>query len=366
MKVALVQDWLTGMRGGEKVLEAFCQRFPEAPVYTLVHRRGSVSPAIESHPIRTSFIQKLPSGSVRYQRYLPLYPAAVERFDLRGFDLILSSSHCAAKGVIVHPGARHLCYCHTPMRYVWAAYEEYFGDGRLSAPASWLLPLIASGLRQWDLSTNVRVDSFAANSAHVAGRIRRYYGREARVIHPWVDLDFFTPEGEPGEEYLIVSALVPYKRIELALEAIRLRPRPLLIVGDGVELRRLRAHAPPGVRFAGWLAPEALRAAFRRCRALLFPGEEDFGIVPVEAQACGRPVIGLGRGGLLETVRPGVGGILYSQAGAKELAEAMERFESMRWDPAVIRETVLPFGRDRFEREIRAWLEEEGPRPGGD
>lgn len=361
IQVGLVQDWLTGMRGGEKVFEAFCQRYPDAAVYTLVHRRGSVSPSIESHPIHTSFIQRLPRGVRNYQRYLALFPAAIERFDLRGLDLVISSSHCAAKGVVVHPGTRHLCYCHTPMRYVWAAYEEYFGGGRYGGPARALLPVLASGLRQWDLSTNVRVDSFAANSAHVAARIRRYYGREARVIHPWVDVDYYTPAGEAEDFYLIVTALVPYKRIDLALEAIRLRPRPLVIVGDGVERRRLERIAPRGVRFTGWLGAEELRAYYRRCRALLFPGEEDFGIVPVEAQACGRPVVGLGRGGLRETVRERVSGLFFAAPEPGSLAAAMEECEGTRWDAAEIRRGTERFGRPRFEAEVDAWLREDGP-----
>jgi len=364
LKVALIHDWLTGMRGGEKVLEAFCRRFPEAPVYTLVHRKGSVSDAIESHPIHTSFVQRLPGALRRYQRYLPFFPPAIERFDLRGYDLVLSTSHCVAKGVVVHPGTRHLCYCHTPMRYVWAAYEEYFGNGRLRPPASWLVPSIATWLRQWDLASNVRVDSFAANSACVAERIRRYYGRGARVIHPLVDTDFYTPGEEAEDFYLVATALVPYKRVEVALEAVRLRPRPLVVLGEGVERARLARLAPAGVRFVGWVPAEELRSYYRRCRALLFPGEEDFGIVPVEVQACGRPVIGLGRGGLLETVREGVGGVFVAEPTAASLAAAMERFESMTWDPAIISAGAQRFGARRFEREVDDWLRERGPAAG--
>jgi glycosyltransferase involved in cell wall biosynthesis len=362
MNIALVHDWLTGMRGGENVLEAFCRRFPEAPVYTLIHRRGSVSPEIESHAIRTSFVQRMPGALGNYQRFLPLFPAAIERFDLRRYDLVLSSSHCAAKGVVVHPGTRHLCYCHTPMRYVWAAYEEYFGNGRLRGPAAWIMPPLATWLRQWDLSTNVRVDSFAANSACVAARIRRFYGREARVIHPLVDTEFYTPAEEPEDFYLIATALVPYKRVEIALDAVRLRPRPLLVLGDGVERERLQARAPAGVRFLGWLPRELLRSYYRRCRALLFPGEEDFGIVPVEVQACGRPVIGLGRGGLLETVTDRKSGVFFGEPTAAALAEAMERFEGMEWNAEKIRGGTDRFGRERFEREVTLWLAEEGPR----
>jgi glycosyltransferase involved in cell wall biosynthesis len=362
LRVALVHDWLTGMRGGEKVLEAFCERFPSAPVYTLVHRPGSVSEAIERHPIHTSFIQGLPGGPTKYQRYLPLMPAAIERFDLRGFDLVLSTSHCVAKGARVHPESIHLCYCHTPMRYVWRAYEEYFGEGRLGAPVSWIVPFVATGLRTWDVATCARVDSFAANSAHVAGRIRRWYGRAARVIHPWVDTDTFRPAtGAVGTGHydLILSALVPYKRIDVAIEAYRGRPRDLVIAGTGVERDRLLRMAPPNVRFLGWLGEEDTVRLVQDCRVLLFPGEEDFGIVPVEAMACGRPVVALKRGGALETIVDGVTGIFYDEATPAALSEALERVDEIRWDPAAIRAHALRFGRERFEAEIDTWLAEE-------
>ena len=362
MRTALIHDWLTGMRGGEKVLEAFCERFPIAPVYTLVHNRGTVSPAIESHPIRTSFIQNLPGASGRYQRYLPLFPAAIERFDLRGFDLVLSTSHCVAKGVVVHPGTRHLCYCHTPMRYVWSAYEEYFGAGRVGAPASWFLPFVAGYLRQWDVTSVPRVDSFAANSEHVRKRIERFYGRPARVIHPLVDVDFYAPDPAVAREgfYLVVTALVPYKRVELVLAAARRRPIEVVIVGTGVERERLEEEAPSSVRFLGWQDARALRDLYRRCRALLFPGEEDFGIVPVEAQACGAPVIGLGRGGLLETVREGESGVFFQEASEDALVGAIDRFEAGFVQTNAVREGALRFGRGRFETEIGEWLAEEG------
>ncbi len=363
MKVALVQDWLTGMRGGEKVFEAFCRRFPDAPVYTLVHVPGSVSAEIERHTIHTSFVQSLPGARKSYQRYLPLFPAAIERFDLRGFDLVLSSSHCAAKGVVVHPGTVHLTYCHTPMRYVWSSYEEYFGRDRVGGLAGKILPFIASQLRLWDAVSSARVDSFAANSAHVAKRIRRYYGRDARIIHPWVDIDYYTPAGEREDFYLVVTALVPYKRIDLVLEAARRLPRPFVIVGDGVERARLMREAPSNVRFLGWLPAEPLREYYRRCRALLFPGEEDFGIVPVEAQATGAPVIGLGRGGLLETVRSPESGVFFAEPTAEALAAAILRFEQMSFDASAIRNGVLRFGPDRFEREVDVWLTEAAKNP---
>lgn len=361
MKVALVHDWLTGMRGGEKVLEAFCRIFPEAPIYTLVHVPGSVSPLIESHPIHTSFVQKLPGASEKYQRYLPVFPTAIERFDLRAYDLVLSSSHCVAKGVIVHPGTKHLCYCHTPMRYVWSAYEDYFGNARVKAPTSWIIPFVANYLRTWDLASNVRVDSWAANSGHVRRRIDRFYGRKARVVHPPVDIDFYTPAGEREDFYLIVTALVPYKRVDLVLQAMQRSPRNVVVVGDGLERARLQAIAPTTAKFLGWQEPDELRELYRRCRALLFPGEEDFGIVPVEAQACGAPVIGYGRGGLLETVREGKSGVLFLDPTVESLLEAWERFESSVFSEQEIRGGVLRFGTERFADEISDWIEADGP-----
>lgn len=358
MRVALIHDWLTGMRGGEKVLEAFCERFPDAPIYTLVHRPGGVSETIERHPIHTSFIQRLPGAVTAYARYLPIMPAAIERFDLRGFDLILSTSHCVAKGARVHPGARHLCYCHTPMRYVWPAYEEYFGEGRVSAPISWVMPLLATGLRAWDVASLPRVDSFAANSAHVAARIRRWYGRDARVIHPWVDTERFHPPAETrrGEYDLILSALVPYKRIEIALEHYRSRAEPLVIAGSGIERERLMRIASPNVRFLGWLEPEETMRLVQGCRLLLFPGEEDFGIVPVEAMACGRPVVAWARGGALETVVDGRTGVLYEDPTPEALGEAVDRACRMEWDAAAIRTQALRFSRAEFERRVDEWL----------
>ncbi len=369
MRVALVHDWLTGMRGGEKVLEAFCERFPDAPVYTIVHAEGSVSAGIESHPIHTSFVQRLPAGPRLYQRYLPLLPAAIERFDLRGYDLVLSTSHCVAKGARVHPGTLHLCYCHTPMRYVWPAYEEYFGDGRIGAPASWMMPLLATWLRTWDVVSTTRVDSFAANSACVAARIRRWYGRDARVIHPWVDTERFHPGAGSGTEDgtydLILSALVPYKRIDVALEAYRGRSEELIVAGSGVERDHLIRTAPRNVRFLGWLGLEETVRLVQGCRTLLFPGEEDFGIVPVEAMACGRPVVALRRGGAVETIIEGRTGIFFDEATPDAVRDALDRVGGVRWDAGAIRSHALRFGRARFEGEIDAWFADLGIGAGG-
>lgn len=354
MKVALVHDWLTGMRGGEKCLEVFCELFPDAPIYTLVHRPGRVSAVIERHPIHTSFLQRMPGARTRYQRYLPLFPAAIERFDLRGYDLVLSSSHAVAKGVVVHPGTLHVCYCHTPMRYVWQAFEDYFGGARYRFPESWLLPHVATWLRTWDVVTANRVHHYIANSRNVARRIAHYYGREASVVHPWVDTAAFTPDpGTAREEfYLIVSALVPYKRLELALEATGQLGRRLVVVGSGVERRRLERLAHRGVTFLGWLEQSALVDLLRRARALLFPGEEDFGIVPLEAMACGTPVVAYGAGGVLETVEPGETGLFFAEQTAAALVRALERLDQAHISRAAARRRAEQFSRDNFRMRI--------------
>lgn len=351
MRVALVQDWLTGMRGGEKCLEVLCEMFPEAPVFTLVYRRESVSSIINAHEVRTSFIQKIPGGLRHYRRCLPLFPAAVERFDLRGFDLVISSSHCAAKGVVVHPGTRHLCYCHTPMRYVWNAYEEYFGGARSRTATGLAMALLAPWLRSWDVITSGRVDHFVANSRTVASRIERYYGRDASVVHPWVDTETFLPS-EPDAEgpYLMVTALVPYKRADVAIRACALAGRELVVVGEGPERAALERIAGPKVRFTGWLEADRLVRQYQSCRALLFPGEEDFGIVPLEAMACGRPVVALGRGGATETVLDGETGIFFGAPEPQCMADAILRLEARHWDAERIRRRALEFSRDHYRR----------------
>jgi glycosyltransferase involved in cell wall biosynthesis len=365
VRVALVHDWLTGMRGGEKCLEAFCEIFPDAPIHTLVHRRGAVSAAIERHPIRTSFLQRAPGGVAHYQRYLPVFPVAIEQFDLRGYDLVLSSSHAVAKGVVVHPGTTHVCYCHTPMRYVWQAYRDYFGGGRYRFPVSWLLACAATGLRTWDVASAARVDHFVANSHNVAGRIARYYGRDAAVVHPWVDTDAFTPDPSIGREdfYLVVSALVPYKRIDLAVEATRRLGRRLVVIGRGVERKRLQRQAAPGTRWLGWADAPEMRDALRRARGLLFPGEEDFGIVPLEAMACGTPVVAYGAGGALETVVEGETGTFFAEPSAGALADAIRRSEALRLDPQAGRRRALQFSRARFVARIRAEIDAALGRP---
>ena len=297
MKVAIIHDWLTGMRGGEKVLEAFCELFPQAHVYTLLHLPRTVSPSIEALPIHTSFIQNLPFSKKGYRRYLPLFPMAIERFDLKGYDLILSCSHCVAKGIVPPPDALHISYLLTPMRYAWDMFGEYFG-----AKKSRLIPFFIHYLRMWDVTSSQRVDDFLAISKHVQRRIMKYYRRDAEVIYPPVDTRRFKPGTKKGDFFLIVSSLVSYKAVDVAVEAFNRLGYPLRIIGSGPEEQRLRAMARSNVAFLGWQRDEVVAEAYSRCRALIFPGEEDFGIVPLEAMASGRPVIAFGRGGALETI----------------------------------------------------------------
>jgi len=367
MTTALVHDWLTGMRGGERVLESLCGLYPDADIFTLYHRRGSVSPTIEQHLITTSFVQRLPLAGSRYRQYLPLFPMAVEQFDLDPYDLVISSSHCAAKAVVPPGGARHLCYCHSPMRYAWDQFDAYFGPARAGRLASrWVYKPVLARLARWDASTATRVHRFVANSSHVAGRIRRYYNRGATIVHPPVDTIFFRPADiSPGSHFLIVSALVPYKRIELAMAACDRVGATLRIVGDGPDRARLEARAGPNVAFLGRLSDEAVRDEYRRALAVVLPGEEDFGIVPVEAQACGRPVVALGRGGALDTVIDGENGVLFAEPDAASLAEALERVARQPFDSARISQYSQRFSRDRHLQQIREVIDETIAAPTG-
>jgi glycosyltransferase involved in cell wall biosynthesis len=363
LRVVLIHDWLTGMRGGEKVLEALCRRWANAPLYTLIHKRGSVSRAIEAMPIRTSYLNKLP-GIDRYYRYaLPLMPSAV-RWHLPACDLVFSSSHCVAKGVEAPPGALHLCYCHTPMRYAWHMQDSYFQDRGWGGPKKWLAQVILARLREWDRRTAAGVTHFIANSQVVRRRIRECYGRDSVVIHPPADTDFYSPARVPREDYyLILSAFAPYKRIDLAISACRLFRKKLVVIGSGQEEKKLRRLADDNVQFLGWQDGETLRDHLRRCQALLFPGEEDFGIVPVEAQACGTPVIAFGRGGATETVipwpNPGATGVWFAEQSAEALAAALETFEKQRaaFDPSRLRTHALKFRAERFETELFGFVQ---------
>ena len=351
------------MRGGERCLEVFCELFPDAPLFTLLHVPGSVSRVIEERRIVTSFVQHLPSAATRYRHYLPLFPAAVRGLSLAGYDLVLSLSHCVAKAVRVPTGALHLCYCFTPMRYVWDLEDDYTRE------AGWLtrlaMPPVAAALRRWDRHTE-RVDEFVAISRHIADRIRRVYGRPAEVVHPPVDVARFRIAQALDDYYLVVSALVPYKRVDLAVAAAGRLGRRLLVVGTGPEEGRLRALAGPGVTFLGWRPDAEVAELYARCRAVLFPSVEDYGIVPLEAAAAGRPTIALARGGALETMiglgdgREAPTAVFFAEATVDALADAMRVFEAAadRFEPRALRAHATRFDRPGFARRIRELVEE--------
>lgn len=358
-RIALVHDWLTGMRGGEKALEVICERFPDLEIFTLVHVRGSVSPTIERRRIHTSFVQHLPGVGRYYRHCLPLFPSAIEQFDLDRFDLVLSISHCVAKSAIRAPRAQHICYCLTPMRYAWDQFDAYFGADRIGPGRSRLMRPVMAHLARWDRATQGRVDRYVAISQYVAGRIGRYYNREATVVYPPVDTDFFRPDdtsnaSAPQPFALVVSALVPYKRLEVAIDACRRVGIPLKVAGDGPERAALAQRAGASAEFLGRVTDDEVRTLYRRAAVVLLPGEEDFGIVPLEAQACGRPVVALGRGGACETVIPGETGELVDALGPAAFADALDAALRRQYDPSRIRSHAERFGRDRFGDDIEA------------
>jgi glycosyltransferase involved in cell wall biosynthesis len=357
MKTAVVHDWLNGMRGGEKVLEAILPLVPEPTVFTLFHVPGSVSPDIERHPIVASYLNRLPFARTGYRNYMPLFARAVESFDLSGYDLVVSSSHCVAKGAVAREGAPHLCYCHTPVRWAYDAFDLYFprATTRLYAAKR----AAVARLREWDLATAGRPTRYLANSTAVAERIRHVYRRMADVCHPPVDVDFFRPDGSARGDFLLaVGALVPYKRYEEAIEAARIVKRRLVIVGRGPEEERLRAVAGADACFVSGVSAEELRALYRTCAAYVQPGEEDFGIAAVEAIACGAPVVALGRGGARDVVADGVNGALYDDDSGEGLAAAVRTALERGFDYTRIRDSALPFRTERFTEQFSAALRE--------
>ncbi len=366
-----MHDWLIGMRGGERVLNELALLYPDADLYTLIHEPGTTTEAIERLDIHTSPLSSLPGASRHHRVLLPLFPWAIERFDLSEYDLVISCSHAVAKGVTVRPDAVHVCYCLTPMRYIWDQTEAYLGRGALRALAS---PLVRR-LRDFDVRTSSpeRVGRFVAISTCVSDRIARHYGRPAAVVHPPVDTERFQASApDPDDFYLLVGGFVPYKREDLAIEAFRALGTPLIVVGDGPSRKRLQAGAPDNVSFLGRVSDRTLERLYSSCRALLYPQEEDFGIVAVEAQAAGRPVIAFARGGAVDTVRPlacassdlestaqtsSIGtGIWFDDQTPEALAHAVQRFEKLEgcFAPDAIRSWAAQFSRERFRREFRA------------
>lgn len=358
MRVAIVHDYLTHMGGGERVLVSLAKAFPDAPIFTLVHDPNAVSLPIDSRRIRTSFLQRFP-GAKRSHRYVPLalMPLAVEQFDLSSFDVVLSNAHSFGKGVLVPPGTLHISYCMTPTRYAWDGSHKYVREFSSSTLFQKFAPAAISYMRIWDWAASQRVHSYITLSRYVSARIAKYYGRTSSVIYPPVDVDRFSVSSEIGAYYLVVSRLVPYKRVDLAIKAANALTLPLKIAGTGPDMEELASLAGPTVEFLGFVPDSKLPDLYRNAKALLFPQEEDFGITPLEAAASGVPTIAYGAGGALETIENGVTGVLFREQNVSSLVDAIERFEMMRWSKKKIREHVQKFSHDRFIREMKAEVE---------
>lgn len=325
MRIAIVHYWLVGMRGGEKVIESLCRLYPQADIFTHCVDKEQLSPLLKNKTIYTTFINNLPFAIRYYKYYLPFMPLALEQLDLREYDLIISSESGPAKGIIVHSSARHICYCHTPMRYLWDYYHIYLESKGIVTRT--IMRPIFHYLRMWDISSSVHPDIILANSYTVAQRVQRCWGRSASVIYPPVELDLFKPTRDVGDYYLCFGQLVEYKRIDLAIKVASETGRKLIVAGDGDAYTKLKQLAGPTVIFIGKIPMEERAKLLAGCRALLFPGEEDFGIVPIEAMASGRPVIAYSKGGASETVSDGITGFFFHEQTSEALLKAIEYFE---------------------------------------
>lgn len=352
MKVAIVHDWLANMGGSERCVLAFHELYPEAPVFTTVYNQAKLPDEFKTMDIRTSFIQKLPRAKEKYQTYLPLMPLAVEQFDLTEFDLVITSSHACCKGVITRPDALNICYCYTPIRYVWQLYHEYMRLEEMGRLKRLVIPPIMNYLRIWDRLAADRVDEFIAISGVVAERIRKYYRRDAAVIYPPVDTARYQPGSTVEDYFLVVSRLVPYKRVDLAVAACSATGQPLLVVGDGPEYVRLKEMAKPNVKFLGRISDEEVARLYATCQALIFPGNEDFGMTPVEVQAAGRPVIAFRAGGTLETVKEGITGEFFDELDADSLARVLRSFDPAKYKMEDMVENARIFDVDSFKKQF--------------
>ena len=359
-RVALVHDWLNGMRGGEKCLEIFCELFPQADLFTLFHEKGSISSRIESMPINTSFIQNLPFNlRRRYPYYLPVFPFAMERFDLKDYDLVLSSSHCVAKGVRHDRRCCHISYIHAPMRYIWDAFDIYFGRTQTPGILRFGARLVRPILKRWDRTSSRRVDTFLCNGRNVQGKIQAFYARDAAIIHPPVDHSRFRPGTDKENYYLMVGAIVPNKRVDLAVQAFSRLGLPLKIAGCGWDEGYCRSLAAPNVEFLGYIEDSRLAELYRHARALVFPGVDDFGITPLEAQACGTPVVAHARGGALETVTERTG-LFFREPTVQDLMDAVLEMEK-RWETFSVEDLIensKRFSKERFKQEIAQAVEQ--------
>jgi glycosyltransferase involved in cell wall biosynthesis len=358
LKVALVHDWLTGMRGGEKCLEVLCELFPDADLYTLIHEKGELSDTIEAMPIHTSFVQHLPFGLKKYRHYLPLFPTAIEQFDFSAYDLIVSSSHCVAKGVKHDDSVYHISYVHAPMRYVWDQFNTYFRHSRTSLPIRIGAELMRPYLQRWDRNTAKRVDTFLCNSDNIRKKILEYYGRESQVIYPPVDLSSFKPGYTKAGYYVMVGAFAPNKRVDLAVEAFNQLKLPLKISGSGQDEEYCRSIAGDNIEFMGALSNEKLLELYQLARALVFPGEDDFGITPLESQACNTPVIAFASGGVLETVTEQTG-VFFKEQNVEALIEAVEKMERSwkSFGPEAFKLQMSRFGRGHYKEQMAHAIE---------
>ena len=356
MKVAIVHEWLTVYGGSERVVEEIHELFPEAPIYTLVYDRENMPKRFMNYDIRTTFVQKLPFAKKKYPNYLPLMPRAFEALDLTEYDLVLTSSTACAKGIITRSDALQICYCHTPMRYAWEFYYEYTKD--MNKLKRWIIAFFMHKIRMWDRLAADRVDYFIANSNYIKGRIAKYYRRKSEVIFPPVNTHLY--HIEPKEDfYLIVSRMVTYKRVDLAIEAFNELGLPLVIIGGGPEEKKLRAMAKENIKFLGRLSDEEIVSYYARSKGFIFPGEEDFGITPIEAQASGTPVMAYGRGGALDTVVDGYSGILFYEQTAKALENAVKVFETtgVRWRADEIKANSEKFSVTHFKQRYSSFIE---------
>lgn len=354
MKVAIVHDWLTIYGGSESIIRILHEMFPDAPVYTTVYDKKNMPDDFREMDIRPSFLQHYPFAKKKYTTYLPFMPRAFESFDLSEYDLVISSNTSCSKGVITGANTLHICYCNTPMRYGWDFYHEYIRNkGKFG---KFLIACMMKNIRIWDRLSADRVDTFIANSKNVARRIKKHYRRDSAVIYPPVRTHMFEPGEGSKDYYLAVSRLVPYKRIDLLVEAFAANGLPLKIIGDGSECKELKKKATPNIQFLGRLDDKMVLKYMQGCKAFLFPGEEDFGITPIEAQACGRPVIAYGRGGALETVEDGKTGLFFREQTAEAVQEAVARFEQMTFEPAYITAHAEKFSEARFREELKSFI----------
>jgi len=360
MKVALVHDWLTNLGGAEKVLLALSEVYPEAPIYTSVYNPAKTAP-FKDKDVRTSFLQKVPLSKNKHQLFPTLRPLAFENFDFSKYDLVISSSSAEAKGIITKPQTTHICYCHTPTRYYWSDYHAYLNRlqfGILNPLVRKMMPKTIHKMRIWDRLAAERVDCFIANSSYVAQRIKKYYRKEATIIHPPCDTDDLKPGSKQGDYFLAMSRLIPYKKIDLIVEAFNNLKLPLKVIGTGPEEQKLKKLAKKNVELLGYVGGKKKLKLLQECQAFIFAAEEDFGIVPVEAMACGKPVIAYGKGGVLDSVVEDETGIFFQEQTPQSLTDAILKFEPSKFDSTKIRKHAESFSKEEFKRKIKAFVKE--------